>query len=221
MGNGIRVFFCDRLQYPCPPFALTISTSRCCIAIRNDTEIVLLTILDRLFDEYLLDDDAFRNLVCFQQHTQHGSGDLLGLLRRVRHLDAPCLAAPAGVDLRLNTPLPPSASTAARTSWGDGRYACVLRDRHPYLPAVLWPGTHGSSQYKLLFPHSMFLTNRSLIPHLPAEFLPYLFPSSLPTFHLFIRRSLRTISCQDFRPSDSIPLKMLNGTFFSLILSIT
>ena len=72
-------------------------------AIEHDAEIQLARHLQAFFDEHARDDAPFgTGLMRDERHADHLARELLGLLRRLRELDAAALAAAAGVNLRLD-----------------------------------------------------------------------------------------------------------------------
>src|SRR6478609_9268832 len=74
-------------------------------AVEEDREVVLLVDLGALGDHHLV------HGVALDVHAQDGAGVLLRLVRRLRHLDAAGLAAPAGLHLRLDDGDPAARGT--------------------------------------------------------------------------------------------------------------
>src|SRR6478609_2983433 len=74
-------------------------------AVEQDREVVLLVDLGALGDHHLV------HGVALDVHAQDGAGVLLRLVRRLRHLDAAGLAAPAGLHLRLDDGDPAARGT--------------------------------------------------------------------------------------------------------------
>ena len=96
-------------------------------AIDDDAQIELALDLQSFFDQHAADLAPLRSgLMRDERHPEHLLGQLLGLVGRFRELDAAALAAPAGMNLRLD-----DSDAAAKT---PGNLAGFLR-RERYFAA--------------------------------------------------------------------------------------